>query len=44
MTISVNGCYIPILISVTKLGEFLYFGQLFKTQGNNYFAKITNTF
>ena len=31
-------------ISVTRLVDILYFGQLFKAQGNNYFAQITNTF
>ena len=26
--------------SVTRLGDLLYFGQLFKPCGNNYFAQI----
>ena len=26
--------------SVTRLGDLLHFGQLFKTCGNNYFAQI----
>ena len=30
--------------SVTRLGDFLHFGQLFKARGNNYFAQIANTF
>ena len=28
--------------SVTRLGDLLHFGQLFKTCGNNYFALITH--
>ena len=28
--------------SVTRLGNLLYFGQLFKVCGNNYFAQITH--
>ena len=31
-----------LLISVTRLGDLLDFGQLFKTFGNNYFAKISH--
>ena len=27
--------------SVTRLGDLLHFGQLFKACGNNYFAQIT---
>ena len=27
-----------------QIGDLLYFGQLFKAQGNNYFAEIANTF
>ena len=30
--------------SVTRFGDLLYFGQLFKARGNNYFAEIANTF
>ena len=30
--------------SVTRLGDLLHFGQLFKARGNNYFAQIANTF
>ena len=30
--------------SATRLGDLLYFGQLFKAQGNHYFAQIANTF
>ena len=30
--------------SVTRLGDLLHFGQLFKAGGNNYFAQIANTF
>ena len=30
--------------SVTRLGNFLDFGQLFKACGSNYFALITNIF
>ena len=30
--------------SVTRLGDLLYFGQLFKACGNNYFAQIANIF
>ena len=28
--------------SVTKLGDLLHFGQLFKAFGNNYFAQIAH--
>ena len=28
--------------SVTRLGDFLHFGQLFKAFGNNYFTQIAN--
>ena len=30
-----------ILFSVTRLGDFLHFGQLFKAFGNNNFAQIS---
>ena len=30
--------------SVTRLGDLLHFGQLFKTCGNNYFAQIAHIF
>ena len=30
--------------SVTRLGDLLDFGQLFKAFGNNYFAQILNIF
>ena len=33
-----------IAISVTRLDDFLYLGQLFKARDNNYFADFTNTF
>ena len=29
--------------SVTRLGDFLHFGQLFKAYGNNYFAQIAHS-
>ena len=29
------------LSNVTRLGDLLHFGQLFKASGNNYFAQIT---
>ena len=32
--------YISHIDSVTKLGDLLDFGQLFKAFGNNYFAQI----
>ena len=31
-----------MIYSVTRLGDLLQFGQLFKACGNNYFAKIAN--
>ena len=31
------------IISVTRLGDLLHFGQLFIACGNNYFAKIAHT-
>ena len=30
--------------SVTRLGNLLHFGQLFKSCGNNYFAKMAHIF
>ena len=30
--------------SVTRLGDFLHFRQLFKAYGNNYFAQIDHIF
>ena len=30
--------------SVTRSGDLLHFGQLFKAGGKNYFAKITHVF
>ena len=27
-----------------QMGNFLYFGQIFKARGNNYLTQITNTF
>ena len=29
-----------VVISVTRLGDFLHFGQSFKDGGNNYFTQI----
>ena len=29
-------------VSVTRLGDLLHFGQLFKASGNNYFAQIAH--
>ena len=29
-----------IIISVTRLGDLLHFGQLFKACGDNYFSQI----
>ena len=29
-------------LSVTRLGDLLHFGQLFKDCGKNYFAQLTN--
>ena len=31
-------------ISVTRLGDLLHFGQLFKAFNNNYFAQIAHIF
>ena len=31
-----------IVCSMTRLGNFLHFGQLFKSFGNNYFAQISH--
>ena len=31
---------VKVLCSVTKLGDLLHFGQLFKACGNNYFTQI----
>ena len=31
-----------VLNSVTRLGDLLHFGQLFKACGNNYFARISH--
>ena len=31
-----------VMCSVTKLGNMLYFGQLFKACGNNYFAQTSH--
>ena len=46
--VEVDGCnnisFMTIGTSVTRLGNFLCFGQLFKARGNNYFAQIINTF
>ena len=33
-----------IKLSVTRLGDLLVFGQLFKAFGNNKFAQISHTF
>ena len=33
---------IYLLCSVTRLGDFLDFGQLFKAFGTNYFAQISH--
>ena len=33
-----------VIISVTRLGDLLHFGRLFKTSGNNYFAPIAYIF
>ena len=33
---------ILITISVTRLGDFLHFGQQFKAGGNNYFTQIAH--
>ena len=30
------------VVSVTRLGNLLHFGQLFNASGNNYFAQVTN--
>ena len=30
--------------SVTRFGDLLYFGQLFKARGNKYSAEMGNTF
>ena len=30
--------------SVARLGDLLYFGQLFKAHGKNYFAQIADIF
>ena len=31
-----------LIYSVTRLGDFLHFGQPFKVGGNNYFTQITH--
>ena len=31
---------LELLSSVTKMGDLMHFGQLFKACGNNYFAQI----
>ena len=40
--------YLPrfgkVVISVTRLGNLLHFGQLFNAVGSNYFAQITHIF
>ena len=36
------GRMIGPLISVTRLGDFLDFGQVFKAFGNNYFAQLSH--
>ena len=36
--------HIEAMISVTRLADFLDFGQLFKAFGNNYFAQIAHIF
>ena len=33
-----------VMTSVTKLGDLLHFGQLYKACGNNYFAQIALIF
>ena len=33
-----------VMNSVTRLGNLLHFGQLFKACGNNYFRQITHIF
>ena len=33
--------FVLIAISVTRFGDFLHFGRLFKAFGNNYFAQIS---
>ena len=33
-----------VVVGVTRLGDLLHFGQLFKAHGNNYFAQSVNTF
>ena len=35
---------IKSVVCVTRLGDFLLFGQLFKACGNNYFAQIAHIF
>ena len=35
-------CSLCLPASVTRLGDFLHFGQLFKACGNNYFAQIAH--
>ena len=40
---NIDGCQ-PTPFSVTRLGDFLHFGQLFKASGNNYFAQIAYIF
>ena len=36
--------YLLVVASVTRLGDLLDFGQLFKAFGNNYFALISHIF
>ena len=37
-------CWLLFISNVTRLGDLLHFGQLFKARGNNYFPQIANTF
>ena len=39
---NVHYVYVEHSGSVTRLGDLLDFGQLFKADGNNYFAQITH--
>ena len=41
MSVLTKGCVVG---SVTRLGDLLHFGQLFKAYGNNYFAQIAHIF
>ena len=36
--------WVTLAVSVTRLGNLLHFGQLFKACGDNYFAQMAHIF